>query len=309
MSVSSSARDDSRNPASGGWPLFKVSGIRVSIHWTWFLVAVYEIQVRKGDYSSPIWNIAEYLALFGIVLLHEFGHAFACRMTGGKADEIILWPLGGVAFVKPPPRPSALLWSIAAGPMVNALLVPILALLSLVVAGGGADIKRLVHTVSFLNLVLLIFNILPIYPLDGGQILRALLWFLIGPVRSLMVAAVIGILGAVALGFLAWIKSGVWLGIVAVFILLRSVDGLRQAKSLALSAAQPRHQELRCPSCGQSPPCANLWCCDACGWKFDTFESNARCPQCEKRFGWTSCPLCGAIHPSDAWKPPLKHAS
>lgn len=71
------------------------------------------------------WNIAEYLALFGIVLLHEFGHALACRQVGGKAERVVLWPLGGIALVQPPPRPGALLWSIAAGPLVNLVLVPL----------------------------------------------------------------------------------------------------------------------------------------------------------------------------------------
>lgn len=302
MNGSPVAGDGSPPQASRGWPLFRISGIRVSIHWSWFLVAVYEIQVRKGDYSSPVWNVAEYLALFAMVLLHEFGHAFACRMTGGQADEIILWPLGGVAFVRPPARPGALLWSIAAGPLINALLVPILALLSLMAADAGADIKCLVHTVSLLNLVLLVFNLLPVYPLDGGQILRALLWFVIGPVRSLLVAAVIGILGAIALGVFAWIKSGIWLGVIAVFILLRSVDGLRQARLLSSMANPSCHRELHCPSCGQCPPRADLWACDACGRKFDTFATDARCPQCGKHFGWTSCPLCGTVHPSNDWK-------
>jgi len=239
MNDSPSAASAPSRPASLGWQLFTISGIRVSIHWSWFLVAVYEIQTRRGDYSSPVWNLAEYLALFGMVLLHEFGHAFACRMTGGQADEIILWPLGGVAFVRPPARPGALLWSIAAGPLVNLLLVPCLALLSMATVDAGADMRKLVHTVSFLNLVLLIFNILPVYPLDGGQILRALLWFLIGPARSLMVAAVIGILGAIVLGIFAWMKSGIWLGVVAVFILLRSLDGFRQARSLSCTVYPP----------------------------------------------------------------------
>ena len=302
MSDSHSARDVPAPPASRGWPLFQVAGIRVSIHWSWFLVAVYEIQTRRGDYSSPIWNVAEYLALFGMVLLHEFGHAFACRMTGGQADEIILWPLGGVAFVRPPARPGALLWSIAAGPLVNALLVPCLALVSMATVDASADMKKLVHTVSFLNLVLLVFNILPVYPLDGGQILRALLWFLIGPVKSLLVASVIGILGALALGVVAWIKAGIWLGILAVFILIRALEAFRQARSLSSLVPPPCHQDVHCPSCGQSPPCEDLWSCDACGKKFDTFATAARCPQCGKGFGWTSCPLCGSVHPSNAFR-------
>jgi hypothetical protein len=105
--------------------LFRLAGITVFLHWSWFLVAFLELELRRDKYDSLAWNVAEYLTLFGIVLLHEFGHAMACRQVGGKAERIVLWPMGGVAFVNPPPRPGALLWSIVAGPLVNVLLVPV----------------------------------------------------------------------------------------------------------------------------------------------------------------------------------------
>ena len=110
----------------GSIRLFRVSGIDVFLHWSWFLVAVYEINARAGRYSSVAWNVLEYLALFAIVLTHEFGHALACRSVGGTANRILLWPFGGVAYVDPPQRPGAMLWSIAAGPLVNVALFPVL---------------------------------------------------------------------------------------------------------------------------------------------------------------------------------------
>ena len=109
----------------GSIHLFRFSGIDVFLHWSWFLVAVYEIQSRAGRYTSITWNVLEYLSLFLIVMFHEFGHALACRQVGGKANQIVLWPLGGVAYVDPPPRPGATLWSIAAGPLVNVALIPV----------------------------------------------------------------------------------------------------------------------------------------------------------------------------------------
>jgi len=114
----------------GSIRLFQFSGINVFLHWSWFLVAVYEIQTRPGRYSSIVWSVLEYLALFLIVLLHEFGHSLACRQVGGRANQIVLWPLGGVAYVDPPPRPGATLWSIAAGPLVNVALLPVLWILT-----------------------------------------------------------------------------------------------------------------------------------------------------------------------------------
>jgi len=157
---------------------------------------------RAGQgYSSIIWGIIEYLALFGIVTLHEFGHALACKSVGGTADRIMLWPLGGVAYVKPPPRPGALLWSIAAGPLVNVVLVPITIAIAWPHWQGTGDLDKLLKMIAAMNLVLLIFNLLPFYPLDGGQILRALLWYVIGRANSLLAATIIGLAGAI--GFFA----------------------------------------------------------------------------------------------------------
>jgi Zn-dependent protease len=201
----------------GSIRLFAFAGIDVFLHWSWFLVAVYEIQSRSGRYSSILWNILEYLALFLIVLLHEFGHALACRQVGGNANRIVLWPLGGVAYVDPPPRPGATLWSIAAGPLVNVALVPVFlvtlsACRSAGVTSTAPDLFRLLRSIAWINGGLLIFNILPIYPLDGGQILRSLLWFVLGRARSLMTAAILGLLGAVAfIGLAVW-RQDLWLG-------------------------------------------------------------------------------------------------
>src|ERR1700689_5494963 len=95
----------------GSIHLFRLAGVDLYLHCSWFLVAAYEIQSRQGSYSSVMWNVLEYLALFLIVLTHEFGHPRACRSVGGTATQILLWPRGGVAYVTPPQRPGAMLWS------------------------------------------------------------------------------------------------------------------------------------------------------------------------------------------------------
>ena len=97
----------------GSFRIFQFAGVDVFLHWSWFLIAVIEIQNRNERYSSITWNVVEYLALFLIVTMHEFGHALACRQVGGTANRIVLWPLGGVAYVDPPPRPGATLWSLS----------------------------------------------------------------------------------------------------------------------------------------------------------------------------------------------------
>src|SRR5262249_1141075 len=92
---------------AGSFRLFGIAGITVYVHWSWLIVAYLMFEFRAKSYEHWAWSVAECLSFFGIVLLHEFGHVLACRQVGGRADEIVLWPLGGIAFVSPPPRPGA----------------------------------------------------------------------------------------------------------------------------------------------------------------------------------------------------------
>jgi Zn-dependent protease/Tfp pilus assembly protein PilF len=226
------------NLTAGSFPLFRVAGIQVYLHWSWLVIGYFEVGNRVNTYESSTWNVLEYLALFGIVLLHEFGHALACRQVGGQADRIVLWPLGGVAFVQPPPRPGALLWSIAAGPLVNLILVPVSvgAVVFARVTPLGAEFPDLLHfliSIGVINFVLLVFNLLPIYPLDGGQILRALLWFVIGPGRSLMVTGVVGLAGAAGMIVLAVVfLQDKWLAFLALFVAWQAWRGFRSGVAL-----------------------------------------------------------------------------
>jgi len=294
--------------------LFRFAGIDVYLHWSWFLVAVWAIQSRAGKYSSPIWPVLEYVALFSIVLLHEFGHALACRQVGGQANQIVLWPLGGVAYVAPPARPGATLWSIAAGPLVNVLLAPVfgVALMLAHASALGAAMPNayaFIQTLFLMNCLLLVFNLLPIYPLDGGQILQSLLWFVLGRARSLMVTTVIGfvvgVAGLIGLALLAQDVGlgigGVWLGILCVFILLLCWRGLMQARVLARVAKLPRRASFLCPSCRQPPIIGPLWRCEKCLQPFDTFATQSVCPHCGAQFAVARCPECGAARPLAEW--------
>lgn len=223
---------------NGSIRLFQVAGITVFLHFSWFLVGAYEVTTMRGRYASPIWAALEYLALFGLVLMHEFGHALACRQVGGHAEQIVLWPLGGIAFVSPPPRAGAMLWSIAAGPLVNVVLAPFFEI-SLFIARHGDWILQapnafaLLYWVRTINLVILIFNLMPVYPLDGGQILRSLLWFPLGPIRSLRIATAVGILGGAALALYAFATGSLWLGLMAFFLLSQAWAGWQRAGLLA----------------------------------------------------------------------------
>jgi Zn-dependent protease len=252
------------------------------------------------------WPVLEYLALFAIVLMHEFGHALACRQVGGQADLIVLWPLGGVAYVAPPPRPAATLWSIAAGPLVNVVLAPVLIMIAVLAGASGLGQTmpngyRFIIALCYMNGALLVFNLLPIYPLDGGQILQSLLWFVLGRARSLMVTTIIGFVGVAGLIVLAVWDREVWFGILCVFILLNCWRGLMQARKLAQIAKLPRRGGFTCPECRQAPIIGPLWRCDKCLKPFDTFETRATCPHCGAQFPITRCPECGGTHSMAEW--------
>ena len=216
---------------NGAVKLFRLWGLTVSVHWSWLLVAIWEIQSRRGGYSSIAFTILEYLALFLLVLLHEFGHSLATRSVGGIADRIVLWPLGGVAFVQPPERAGATLWCIAAGPLVNLALLPLLGGLTALagIAHAGDDLQHFVSRVFLIDLVMMVFNLLPIYPLDGGKILHALLWPFFGRARSLRVATIIGIIGAACVLLLAILSGDMWLVYLAAFGGLSAWRGFKQA--------------------------------------------------------------------------------
>ena len=237
---------------SGSIRLFRIAGITVFLHFTWFLVGFYEVTTLSARYTQTIWAVYEYLALFGIVLMHEFGHALACRQTGGHANQIVLWPLGGIAFVSPPPRAGAMLWSIAAGPLVNVLLVPVFEGVFLLARARGwmheaPNAFLLIWYIRWIKIALLIFNLLPIYPLDGGQLLRALLWFPLGRIRSLQVACAIGLVGGAGLAVFGYTKSWWLLVIMAFFLLSQAFAGWQQARALAAEEREAKQiqQDLR----------------------------------------------------------------
>lgn len=290
----------------GSIHLFRLAGINIFLHWSWFLVAAFEIMDRRGSYSNVAWNALEYLALFAIVLTHEFGHALACRSVGGQANQILLWPFGGVAYVNPPQRPGAMLWSIAAGPLVNVALAPILyaALYAARAAGlhsSSPDAYHFLVSVLYIDIGLLLFNILPVYPLDGGQILRSLLWFPFGRGRSLLFATAFGFLGVAGFIAFAVYTRSVWLGAIALYMGMNCWASFRAALAIRQMEKLPRRPGFACPSCRTAPPIGPFWQCGQCTQHFDTFETGSVCPYCGARYATTMCLDCQEQSPIAAW--------
>ena len=298
--------------------IFRLLGIDVYLHWSWLVIALVRIQlVQYRGYSSRIWYVIEYLALFLIVLMHEFGHALACRQVGGRANQIVLWPLGGVAYVSPPQRPGAVLWSIAAGPLVNVALLPIFFTFWLCSGFLGwpeflPDLHLFIRTLLQIDILLLVFNLMPFYPLDGGQILRSLLWFLFGRANSLMIASIVGFVGVAGLGLFAGLvflgggpQSGVgaaWIGILAAFMGFNCWAGFRQALALSKLEKAPRRPEFACPVCRASPPVGDFWGCSRCRKSFDIFLTQGFCPHCNAEYTSTACPFCYGLRPTAEWR-------
>jgi DNA-directed RNA polymerase subunit RPC12/RpoP len=168
-------------------------------------------------------------------------------------------------------------------------------------AATAPDLHRLLRSVYIINAGLLIFNILPIYPLDGGQILRSLLWFVLGRARSLMVATILGLIGVAGFIVLAIWEQSIWYGAIAVFMLMNCWGGLQHARALLRFAKLPRREGFACPACKTAPPLGEFWTCGKCGQSFDIFQTGGVCPHCATRFAATKCLDCGAEHPMSEW--------
>jgi Zn-dependent protease len=193
-------------------------GIRVRIHATLLLLLVFRV-LFAGPMGFQTALISSAI-LFGIILLHEFGHCFAARSVGGRGDDVLLWPLGGLAFVHTPQRPWPSFVGTAGGPLVNVViclvcaaalritsgewmmgnpLAPFLASMSIDLSGASFYLWWIYST----SLSLLLFNLLPIFPLDGGRLLQATLWSRLGYYRSMEIACITGMAGAVIMGLLS----------------------------------------------------------------------------------------------------------
>lgn len=295
-------------------PLFSLRGIPVHLHWSWFLVGVIEVIWRSDMHSHWIWGAVEFVMLFALVLLHEFGHAFACRQVGGSVDRILLWPLGGMAQVRPPQRPGAQLWALVAGPLVNLVLaIPaVVAWFALAGLLPGDGFANALVTFAVLNVALFVFNMLPIYPLDGGQVLRSVLWFFIGRDRSLLVAASLGAVAA-AVGTIA---AAVYLNelilvAIGVFAVWRSWVAIQVARARLRVMSLPTHPRARCPACGKAPPAGPILRCPS-GHAMSPYDGEppGACPECDAVIAGVACMHCDEVHsPAEAMARGAEHAT
>ena len=183
-------------------PFFRLAGIRVTIDPSWFLIFLlvawslatgYLPEQLPGAASPVLWLLAGglALALFGSVLAHEFSHSLVARSRGVDVDEITLFIFGGAAKLRDEPRDAASEFLIAAaGPALSvALGAGILILGALLESTIPAALHAGLWWLGMINLALAVFNLIPGFPLDGGRILRAILWWRTGDVERATVGA------------------------------------------------------------------------------------------------------------------------
>lgn len=223
---------------------FKVGrlfGINIRVHVLFVIYIAWRLFQGAGQGSMA--TSAAFLAmLFGIVLIHEFGHCLGARAVGGDAENILMWPLGGLAFAHAPMRPWPQFVTVAAGPMVNVIFCIISAITIYVLSQGQllpginpvsqtvhfvgsnpAAIAQMPHWVNYVllfywvNLFILAFNLLPIFPFDGGQLLHAIIWPFLGLQRASIVACYIGLTGCFFLGVWGLMQQIMILPFIAVF--------------------------------------------------------------------------------------------
>jgi Zn-dependent protease len=240
--------------AGPGLTLFRVRGIRIAVDFSWFIVLFLiiiwlsgsyrdELNLPEGDSEPYFLAVASALLFFGSILLHELGHAFVAIRKDIGVSAITLWMFGGVARLEKDSDSPGTEFKIAiAGPIVTAAIVLVCVAAFLLIDGPdrlgdaalgrddatGSGVAAVIAWLGFINLLVLIFNLVPAFPLDGGRIARAIAWWRTGS-RNIgtRFAATLGewfglFLILAGLGFflvyLGDILGGIWLAFVG-FIL------------------------------------------------------------------------------------------
>jgi Zn-dependent protease/CBS domain-containing protein len=222
-------------------------GIDVYLHLTFLLLLAwvgFDDVSRTGSLARGVGGVLMYVSLFACVLLHEFGHAMAARYFGIPTRDITLLPIGGGARLERlPNNPRHELVIAIAGPLVNVVLGGALAAF-LILSGHSLLPERDVGVISVLqrmflvNVSLVVFNMLPAFPMDGGRVLRALLAMAMNPVRATRIAANVGRAMAVVFAVIALWQQMYLLFFIAVFVWL-AAGGEARAMEAQASAGGP----------------------------------------------------------------------
>jgi Zn-dependent protease/predicted transcriptional regulator len=224
---------------AGSIRLFKIAGINVDINFSWIIILVLLTwSLATGWFSVlyPGWSTATYwlvslisaLLLFVSVLLHELAHSLVARMRGLSVKSITLFIFGGVSNIEQEPTSPGIEFQMAfVGPLVSLLIGGIAFLLSLPLRGVNSPLTAILSYLAITNVLLGIFNLIPGFPLDGGRVLRSIIWEATGSLQSATrVATIVG--QVIAYLFIFWgiwlffggnVLNGIWIGFIGWFLL------------------------------------------------------------------------------------------
>lgn len=235
------------------WRIGTAFGIGLYVHWTFLLLPaiVGWFNLQHGGYEAAALAVATIFALLGCVMLHELGHALMARVFGVGTRDITMYPIGGVARLeRMPDRPIEELCIAVAGPLVNVVIAAGLLGGMLLTdtyarwAASPADMRylafggKLLIQLFGMNVMLVLFNMLPAFPMDGGRVLRSLLAMWIDRIPATEVAVVVASGFAVLFVAFAWLNNQPIIGLIGVFVvflgwqelaMLRRRRGVRRA--------------------------------------------------------------------------------
>lgn len=234
---------------AGTFRVGSLKGITIRIHFLFVLLCLL-VLLQGGD---TVGSALLLLVLFGSVFLHELGHCFGARAVGGEAHELVLWPLGGFTRMRIPRTAKGEFVSMGAGPATN-LALALAGAFGLLVAGldmpfdralavafgqeAAALHRELLLQITVTNTLLFGCNVIPTYPLDGGRLLRSMLWPLLGWRRASIAAGVTAVAVATLLaGVAILLREGILLLLAAVALWL-SWRELQQARAARPPAAE-----------------------------------------------------------------------
>jgi Zn-dependent protease/CBS domain-containing protein len=224
---------------SGSFRIGKIAGIEIDINWSWIVILVLlTVSLATGWFPQlyPGWSTATYwivslisaLLLFVSVLLHELAHSLVARRSGLPVKNITLFIFGGVSNIEQEPKsPGVEFWMALVGPLTSLLIGAVCYLLLLPLRGTHSPLEGILFYLAVTNILLGLFNLIPGFPLDGGRVLRAIVWKITGSLQTAtrvasisgQVIAYLFILCGLWLIFGGDVLDGIWIGFIGWFLL------------------------------------------------------------------------------------------
>src|ERR687893_36899 len=216
----------------GSFKIGRAAGIDLKVHWTFFLLLAFFAFASyqgSGSLTNAFVTALVIVALFVCVVLHEYGHSLVAQRLGIEILDITLLPIGGVARLKSlPERPWDEVKIAIAGPLVNVVLAPIFFAIALLLGSSPLDAANILQGsnslgqifayLGLINIALVVFNLIPAFPMDGGRVLRGLLATRLGPVRATDISSAIGQFFAFSFFLIGLLGGNFLLALVGVFI-------------------------------------------------------------------------------------------